>query len=339
MTFRQFTLALIGCIWATSLVAQPGRARFVYGVNGHPLTQEAYSNNLDLQIQLLKRLNARFYRVDVPVDPSGKVIRDSAFVAMLRKMQANGIRVLPVLVFSAAAYADRPASNAYADGLAYGRAFARRYKRFFSVYEVGNEEDNQTILGAQVHGNLPEHFDTPHARVIVPYVKGVCKAIRQEDRSAKLIIDMTWVHYGFLQRLAKAGVSFDYTGCHWYADMGDLQHANAGFGNVADTLFKLFRKPVWVTEINVRGGVPSTADATKEGWLARNLTFLRNNPHVGAVFVYELLDQPAFAENRPGGVSSPGEAAYGLGAWRTKYKGIREKPLFNQYQAFIRRHP
>lgn len=229
--------------------------------------------------------------------------------------------------------------QAYREGLIYGQTFGRRYKSYFDYYEVGNEEDNQAILGAHVHGNDPGHFETPKAKVIVPYIKGVCQGLRQQDKTAKLIINIVWVHYGFLQRLQDAGVSFDRIGYHWYSDMGTVDKANAGFGNVIDTLYKRFRKPVWVTELNVRGGTSLKTDAGKEGWLRRHLSLLRKNKRVEAVFIYELLDEPAFAEARARASFNVSESAYGLGAWQKKYSGVREKPLFSQYRAFIRKNP
>lgn len=340
-TYRFVALTVvIVCLFTVCSQAQR-RSQFIYGINGHPLTQEAYKGTISTQIQLVKKLNCRFYRVDVPVNASGTVINASAFLSFLTQMKAHGIRVLPVLVFGVQAYADRSPEKAYAEGLLYGRTFARQYKTFFDYYEVGNEEDNQSIAG-QVHGNLPVYFDTPKAKVIAPYLKGVCEAIRKEDRSAKIIINFTWVHYGFLHKLVQAKVPFDRVGIHWYSDMGDLQKAGAGFGNVIDTVYRLFRKPIWVTEINVRDGVPLKADAAKENWLKRNLNFLRKSSVVEAVFIYELLDQPVFAIQNNGGVYNPAEATYGLNAWLTTnrvYKSVKEKPLFNQYKSFIKKYP
>ena len=332
-----FKLALFLCLVNdTSLIAQ---RRFQYGINGHPLTQESYKDNLNLQIRMLKRLGVRFYRIDVPISASGVVIEHDKFLNVIQSMRKNGITVLPVLVFDQQNYMSRSPEQAFTDGLTYGRAFSQRYKAYFNYYEVGNEEDNQAILGPHVHGNEIAHYDTPKGKNVVPYIKGICQGIKQQDKTAKTIVNINWVHYGFLQLLENADVKFDRVGYHWYSDMGNMQTSGAGFGNVIDTVYKRFKKPIWLTEINVRGGVPMVADVTKENWLRANLSFLRKNKHVEAVFIYELLDQPAFAEARARASYNVSESAYGLGGWQRKYSEAKEKPLFRLYKSFIQQNP
>ncbi|MDB5060528.1 MAG: hypothetical protein JWP67_371 [Mucilaginibacter sp.] len=53
--------------------AQKNTRNFVWGINGHPLTQKAYSNNLADQIQSLNDLKVNSYRFDVLMDPFSKL--------------------------------------------------------------------------------------------------------------------------------------------------------------------------------------------------------------------------------------------------------------------------
>ena len=318
--------------------AQSSAKPFKYGVTGHPLTQEAYAGNIDLQIRLLKSLNLKMYRVDLPVDSSGHVMKAKEFATLLTKLRAGGITLLPVLVFNKSLYNAPSPEAAYRSGLNYGKTFARTYKRYFTYYEVGNEEAGGIIRGPQVDGHDLVDYDGPKSKLLMAYFKGVCNGLKAEDPSARLIINEAWVHYGFFQLLRTNGVSYDIIGYHGYSEMGDLMNARRGFRNVIDTLYRQFNKRIWITEMNVRNGTSMRRSPSPEQWFTRNLTTLRRNRHVEAIFVYELLDQPAF-DNPASPHNNPTEAYYGLNAWQQKYRQTTPKPLFDVYKSFIRQHP
>ena len=331
-------LLLVSILLITSYCTSAQSKKFTYGVCGHPLTQEAYANNLGLQLQLIKNLKCSFYRVDLPVDAVGSVVNADKFATLLQQSRRNGIQILPVLVFSNEARTYSSPDEAYKKGLLYGTNFAKRYKTYFTYYEIGNEEDNNLIL-PQVHGTTVAQFDTVKAKTLMSYFRGVCAGIKKEDVSAKLIINHGWVHWGFLDLLVQYNVNYDIIGSHWYSDMGNLDSAPNNFGNILSKLNKKYKKPIWITEFNIRNGAPMTLTKTNDAWLARNLRTIRRSQLVRAVFIYELLDEPAFG-NKQSAYQNLGEATYGLSAWRTTgYTQVQPKQLFDRYKTFISKNP
>ncbi|WP_157634629.1 glycosyl hydrolase [Spirosoma panaciterrae] len=334
-------LKLVLCIGLFSVhlfsMAQAPRGTFKYGVCGHPLTQEAYSNNIDLQLKILKSINSKFYRIDLPVDPAGHVVNAERLNEIIQKSTKASIKLVPVLVFNKTVYETNSSDAAYKNGLEYGKNFSRTYKRYFDYYEVGNEEDNNLIL-PQRHGTNVADFDTTKAVYVMAYFKGVCDGIKQEDKSARLIINHTWIHWGFLELLKQYKVNYDIVGCHWYSDMADLQNAGGSFGNVTNHLYQRFAKRIWITEFNIRNGSTYSLKSTDNAWFLRNLRFIRRNKYVDALFIYELFDEPAFA-NKQSTHYNPGEAVYGLGAWKNKYSLVNQKPILGVYKKFIQQNP
>lgn len=320
----------------TISLGQSTKKTFKYGVCGHPLTQEAYSKNIDLQIKLIKDINSRFYRFDIPIDSTGNPVSISQLNQLIQKLQSNKIKMLPILVFTSGVYKLKSSEEAYRKGSNYGKNFARLFKKHFDYYEVGNEEDNNIII-PQRAGNTITDFDTTKAKLMIPYFKGVCEAIKKEDPSAKLVINHGWVHWGFIELLAKYGVKYDILGVHWYSDMGDIYKSSA-FGNVINELHKRFNKPIWLTEFNIKDGSSLILKKPDDDWFQRNLSYVRRTKYVDAVFIYELLDEPAFL-NKQSLYHNQLEASFGLFGWEGKYTQVKKKPLFSRYQSFIRRNP
>lgn len=327
-------LTVLISFYSPLVVAQKTVKKFIYGINGHPLTQESYVNNIDLQIKLLKDLNSNFYRIDLAIDSNGFVINEAKFLSTVNKLRKNAITVLPVLIFNRNIYNYNNSDEAYRKGLVYGMNFAKRYKNYFDYYEVGNEEGINVIVGPHVDGDIINHYDPAKPKKVMPYFKGVCEAIKKADPNAKIIINEGWVHYGFFDLLKMYKVKYDIIGYHAYSDMGDVNRARKNFGNVLDTLNRKFGKRIWVTEFNVRNGSSLKDDSAQRSWFIRNLKTMHSSKFVDAVFIYELLDQPAF-DNPQSPYNNPAEAYYGLVVWSNKYSSTVKKPLFNYYKSFI----
>lgn len=92
----------------------PVDPNFKYGINGHPFQWGPYylpfHNNLDLQLQLLKRMGMNYYRIDIPhtIDPKninynsttdGKlpIAERANFKLVLKKATQNKIKILPAI--------------------------------------------------------------------------------------------------------------------------------------------------------------------------------------------------------------------------------------------------
>ena len=314
----------------------------LFGINGHPLTQEAYlQNSLNAQAALIKELNLNYYRVDMLLNDAGKIADGLRFQQLVQKFREEKIKILPVILNSSWEKLTE-ASDCFLLGQSIGEKFALKFHKFGNHYELGNEEDSK-LLDAKFDGNLVQHYDSQKVILLINYFQGLIKGIKTIDKNAKIIINSSgWLHIGYFKILEKAQVPYDILGYHWYSDMGDLN--NLKF-NVLDSL-GLFNKPVWFTEINRRNGSKEgeyTANTTfKESdsklfaqsqWINRYLEQLTSKTFVKAVFIYELYDQPAFDDQK--GFEAPHEAYLGLLRWIKPYSVFLRKPGFYGLKAKI----
>ena len=129
--------------------------------------------------------------------------------------------------------------------------------------------------------------------------------------------------------LLRDQLDFDFVGCHWYSEMGDIDAA--GGHNVWAKLAS-FGKPIWVTELDRRGGSSTrpiktdpaaVQNLTQSAYLAHeierliNLTAATVNSPLRAIMVYELYDEPHQGNGFPktcetGNTSTNGESYYGM---------------------------
>ena len=70
-----------------------------------------------------------------------------------------------------------------------------------------------------------------------------------------------------------AGVDFDITSWHWYSEMGDLTNTSGPHVDVLSHLVAL-GKPIWVTEMNRRGGSVNASEQLQAGWIKHELDLL-----------------------------------------------------------------
>ena len=310
------------------------------GINGHPLTQEAYLEaSLDSQVNLIKELNLNYYRIDLVIDEVGNLQNEVRFQELVRKAKNKNIEILPVLINSGWEKEIKQ-QNSYLLGQKIGAKFALTYKSNIEYYEIGNEDDSK-LMSAKDDGSLTEHYDLTKLKKLINYYKGVIKGIKTEDKNAQIIISSSgWLHLGFFKLLEEANVNYDILGYHWYSDMGDLK--NDRF-NILDSLDK-FNKPIWFTEINRRNGSKEGAytgntsfkeseskEVAQSQWIKRYIEQLCTKSNVRAIFIYELFDEPAFDDSK--GFEAPHEAYFGLVNWEKRYSQVQRKTAYFQLKA------
>jgi hypothetical protein len=289
---------------------------FYWGANGHPLNQEAYLHDPLLQIKALKEAGLGFYRFDVPHDDQGKMIpANEGRLDQLAKIAADsGITLVPVIYLEQASvlYTLSP-DTAYDKGLIAGKGFASMYGRYFSYYELGNENDREVLIPPAGDGDDSGHYDLQKVKILAAYLRGMSDGIRQVDGRAKLIISNAgWKHYLYFDLLEKEGVVWDIIGYHWYEDPFTLR-----------LILRILRnsfadKRVWFTEINcpITGADPGKDDLKD---MRKNIRSIRNmGRNVDAFFIYELFDEPA---------QNGGEGHFGLYSWPRRYDSLAPKPL------------
>lgn len=322
-------------------------AAFVWGVNGHPTQQATYSSHesLEAQLKYLDHLGVTHYRLDLTVDTFGVVDsfqsgRSVSFERVLTAAAAHNLQLLPVLT-RRPDYRASPLAN-HRSAYLMARRFATRYGARLRHIEAGNETEDgalrYNLLVDSVTG-LPDtsywagtddtHYDPERLKVVVAFLDGMVQGIRHGAPHLQIIINVAGRHYGFFEALQRAGVDFDIYGVHWYSNM----HYDAGgFAALLKDLGRLPRPhlPVWLTEVNRRNGSQAERPGDDQAaWIARLATQLSAYPQVKAFFVYELLDQPAFASSY-GLVTCPPEAVDPF-----CIRGRFPKPAFEGYRRVI----
>jgi hypothetical protein len=314
---KWFSNALAVCLVARVLAAEPLAAPVQWGVNGHPFSQSGYFDvSLAEQIELVGASGAAWYRFDLS---AGNFQASTARLDELVKVAGEGgIRLLPVLIASPGARdVGATPEQLRASAAAFAHAVVSRYKGRITHWELSNELDDYALIRkgdttttgkrwdwGDPDGSRPEDFEEARYQRAKAEILGLGDGVRAADASAKTIVDTAgWLHYGFIERLsAEDHVPFDILSWHWYSEMGDMTRVQGRLDLVA--YLKRFGKPLWLTEVGRRGGSAGGKDKELANYMARDLARLSANPDIGALFIYELLDEPYFGET--------GESHYGL---------------------------
>ncbi|WP_164849844.1 glycosyl hydrolase [Mucilaginibacter limnophilus] len=324
--FKLFIIAMLAVLSFIAVTSQPERPGkdFVWGINGHPLTQADYSDNWDKQIEAIKDLKLNSYRFDVLLNVDGEAKDDDGFTGILKKLKENHITPLPAVMqkgFKGVGFDD-----IYPKAYEQGKAFAAKYGEYITVLEVGNEGDNKIIKSANVDGIRAEHYDNEKARRLVTATKGFIDGLKAVQPQIKVTLSFSWIHFYYLQMLADNNVNYDIIGYHWYSNMGDITNVRKPFGNVLQLVSKRYNKPIWITEFNYFKGTTKVDFSRQNEFISKNLQHIIAQGIISGFFIYELYDQPALKRRYPT------EANYGLlhkdssGRYekKTAYLGFRQ---------------
>ena len=327
------------CLAACVLACLPALGAIETGVNGHPLSQEGYLQApLGAQLDLVKRLGARWYRADWGSDAPGRGVERAE--TLVREAARRGLQVLPVIFPPVDMARDSEASIRQA-AREYARALAARFKGRIHVWELHNELDSYAMIRkgeknargevwqwGDADGRLAEHFEEGRYARARAVLQGLADGIREGNPTARRLINSSgWLHFGFIQRLVADGVPFEILGWHWYSEMGDITSA-AGVNALAK--ITAFGKPIWINEYNRRGGNGGDKGEAEQAAaltaMTRTFAGLSAAYPIRALMAYELLDEPYFGPDNP-------ESHYGLVGLRKdaagRWEPAAEHPAFS----------
>jgi hypothetical protein len=340
-------MPIVKCSRVVAFVAIASCARgegFHWGVNGHPAVQEGYRQvPIAAQLDLVVELGAKWYRCDWGQGALGA--NPAVYDTLVDEAARRGIRLLPVIFADTSCRSKRPLAQIRAEAERFARTLVGRYRSRITHWELDNELDNWAMVHkgekcpndlvwqwGDPHGNDPNHFQEDRYQKAQAELEGLHAGVKAADPAAKTIVNSSWIHYGFLERLlGQDRVPIDILGWHWYSEMGDPAKANGSF-NLLEHL-KRFGRPIWFTELSHRGGSLGNKRTEQAQYLVKLARQLRATPGVEAMFVYELLDEPYFGLDNP-------ESHYGLveilrgnnGLWQVG----RRKPAFGALRAVMR---
>jgi hypothetical protein len=311
---------------------------FCWGVNGHPLSQEGYRHvPLDVQLDLVTDLGAGWYRFDMA---ENAVPPDE----LLAAAKQHNVKLLPAICSPVARLGENaPPEQVRAVAAAFAKKMAARCKGQITHWELSNELDTYALIRKgettrsgklwqwdDAEGSDPDMYEETRYQRVKAELQGLNEGIKEVDPTAKTMVDVSWLHYGYIERLVNEDhIPFDILAWHWYSDMGDITKVN-GNCNLIDIL-RRFGKPIWITEANRRDGSMNGKEAEQAEHLKKIALQWKNIHDIQAVFVYELLDEPYFGND--------GEAFYGFveivknaeGKWQVG----RKKPAIEAYRSAI----
>jgi hypothetical protein len=288
-------LALAGALLAPSLPAQ-GKD-LIWGVNGHPLV--SYPGvSLEQQLDLVKALGMRSYRVDVT-----RFDQMERFGQLVAAARARGIEILPILMPPVNLDQSDEASL-QRGAFAFAEAFARRFAPDISVWELGNEMEIYALLKpcelrddgsvypcewGLASGVGPGDYFGPRLAKVFAVLRGLSDAVKAADPTARRAIGTGgWSRTGFFERLRAAGLEWEISVWHMYAEDPEP----------AFKILASFGKPIWVTEFNHDYGSQRDGEAGQAEGLTRTMRRLRELAglyNVEAAHIYELLDETYWA--------------------------------------------
>ncbi|NCD72406.1 glycosyl hydrolase [Mucilaginibacter agri] len=321
---RPGALFFLLLIASNFLFAQTGK--IIWGANGHPLTQADFNRSTwKTQISYLKELNVDTYRIDVMLDSTGLAKKDDNFVEFLQLLKANGI-ASQVTAFPAKIHSSAPAN--YQDSFNQGVNFVKKYGEYLNVIEVGNEEDNASIQHAGVDGSKRSHYNTTKLENTITKIGAFIDGAKSVKPDLKVSLSFSWLHYGFLDVLEDHKVKYDIIGLHWYSNMGDPTNVKPPYGNYFNWISAKYHKPIWITEFNYFQGTTKADFQKQNQYVTQTLNNILQKGGVGAVFIYELFDQPALR------LGNPTESNYGI-LYKDNNGEYAKKDVFDSYKQII----
>ena len=330
----QFNLSVLIAFFTLNTCSQNEK---VFGFNGHPLTQSAYSD-ISSQFKILKDAKANMYRVDIPINGLGEPHNKEAFKKLALESNSHpSISILPMLS-PHINLKIRDLNQQYQRGYDIGRNFFSKYgdviEKFSSYIEIGNEIELKAIKGAEYSGQSIDHYNTDIIDQYASFYKGFIVAANSTGINKKVIVNIGYVHWGYLVYLEQLNFPYDVIGLHWYSNMGNLFSFKEKKINVLNTLAEKFDKKILVDEFNIyKGTLEFSAIPYHQKWFEENVAEIMTNPNVLGVVFYELLDQPDFAKKRLGGYYNPSESEYGFFSLDSK-KDYYIKDDFKNYEFF-----
>lgn len=307
--------------------AQVGSETFVWGINGHPLTQHDYQRvSWNDQMSFLKDLRVHSYRFDVLLNEEGGVRNETAFLDFLRLLKANGQSAMPVLMFLGNDLKD--SVSIYQLAFNQGKNFGEKYGKLINVLEIGNELERRILREGD--GTKASQYDLSKGSRLMFKLKGIADGLKSVNPLLKTSISLGWTHLYYLELLALYKVDYDIIGYHWYSNMGDITNVRAPYGNILQKIKKKYNKTIWITEFNTYEGTRNTLFKKQENYILTSIQKILRQNIVEAFFIYELFDEPALKSN------FPHEASYGL-IYKEGRK-YQKKPVYISFKSFVEQH-
>lgn len=262
---------------------------FQWGATMRPAAYGYTAENWQAQIQKAKELGLGWARMNW--DYSGGFARNDAF---LNPLFDAGMNAVVVIEHNPA----KGTGHMYQDGLDDGKTIGGHLNGKVKYFQMGNEGGAQSIKSGTLSGQYKSDYDDGEYNMVKDYLRGLSEGLSASNPGAQKIVNISWMHTGFLDRLATDGVDFDMIGIDWYDWMGNFGARRLASGATLYDKLRSFGKPLTFMEINT---CPTSADGSsvktvideehQANFLTSHATWAWNHrDYVKGFYVLELVD-------------------------------------------------
>lgn len=290
-------------------------AGIMWGANIHSGRGGVYNTlGNTATMALAASVGLKIVRTDLYDASSGS---QAILTAALAAAATANIKVCPILMADIDTgqldgYADETA--AYNAGHAQGLTYGTNFQGQVSIWEVGNEW-NGKFGGFTNFGANASDYNGGYLIKVRGLARGFIEGLKSGDPACKVSFgsNSALSCWGWTDALYAAGVRWDITSVHFYANNGTDDIQNLFLGPGTTDLLPLMRTkygvPSWLTEFNYWPG--NAAESTKATYLTSIMPVYAGialTKFLEAVIFYELLDEgtDGGAENSFGIASGPG---------------------------------
>lgn len=270
--------------------------KFQWGVTMRPHAIGNYTEkNWAKQLSLAKTLGVNGARVTWQPDGwyKGKTDPFRFYDELVKTLKENGIGMVLVIEPDS----KKQTTNYYQDAFDTGKAIAAHYKGKIKSYQLMNEGGAQSLKNPTDSGQSESQYDEKEYAIVKDYMRGLSDGISSVDKKAIKIVTVSYTHTGFLDKIFKDGIKFDWIGIDWYNWMGPIEEKKMEDGSSFVDKLKSYNKPLAFMEVNAVTDVNKTTGAkivnenNQADFIARTAQWAWNNrKFVKGFYVLELVD-------------------------------------------------
>jgi len=313
--------------------------QFQWGVTMRPHAIGNYTEkNWAKQLNLAKTLGVNSARITWQHDGwyKGKTNPFGFYDELVKTLKANNINMLLVVEPDP----KKQITDFYQDAFDNGKAIASHYKGKIKYYQLMNEGGAQSLKNPTDNGQSESQYDEKEYAIVKDYMRGLSDGISSVDSKAIKIVTVSYTHTGFLDKITKDGIKFDWIGVDWYNWMGPIQDKTMEDGSSFVEKLKSYNKPLTfmevnaVTDVNKATGEKVVNEDNQADFISKTAEWAwENRKFVKGFYVLELVDN---ANNNASNAENFGIVA----ATKVKSKITLGDPrkAYLVYQAIIKKY-
>jgi hypothetical protein len=139
------------------------------GINGHMGDAPYLATSPAKQIQTLRDRGMKWYRLNIQTTSDGTASASTLFEALQAAATNGGVKILPMLYLRTLDYSKSEATS-YQLGKTLGSNFAAKYGKYFTYYNLGNDQELR-ILYPNKTGQNSSDYNRAKFNVVAAYLK------------------------------------------------------------------------------------------------------------------------------------------------------------------------